>query len=545
MSFDPQPYVLGPALLHFFIIFGVAMAAAAVVGLVLSVLIAGARGPVIAAQMAVSGLVDIVRISPRRVWALTMLTIREAIRRKALYVGIVFAILFMFAGWFLSGANPRPELQVKVYVQFVLTAITWLILPMILLLSCWGVPEDIKSRALHTVVTKPARRNEIVIGRMLGFTLVGTAVLAIMGVVGGFWIIRQLPRDVRAERLVCRVPVYGSLQFLNREGVQQSQGINVGNEWTFRGYIDGATRARAIYQFEGVTPERIGDKLVLDANFEAFRSHKGDMKRGLLYKYELVNPVTGVRVPLPSHELSEFGDNVVEAPIEGTYIDNVDSRSKTYNLFKDLVVDTTDAQGQPLKNSLRIEVGCLDAGQYIGAARPDLFIKTPNNPFWWGYFKSLLGIWLMMTLVVALGVSTSCFVKGPVATLLVFTLLVIGRGFREFMNRIVSGDVLGGGPLESMVRIINHLNPTSALPDSVWNRAIVAVDNLLINGLWLVQHIVPNFGPYSEVSQYLPNGFDVNWSASLLPSLLVTIAYLIPCILLGHFSLKLRELEAK
>jgi hypothetical protein len=30
-----------------------------------------------------------------------------------------------------------------------------------------------------------------------------------------------------------------------------------------------------------------------------------------------------------------------------------------------------------------------------------------------------------------------------------------------------------------------------------------------------------------------------------LPSVLVTIAYLIPCILLGHFSLKLRELEAK
>ena len=39
---------------------------------------------------------DVSEISVRRVWALAMLTAREAIRRKALLVFGLFALLFMF-----------------------------------------------------------------------------------------------------------------------------------------------------------------------------------------------------------------------------------------------------------------------------------------------------------------------------------------------------------------------------------------------------------------------------------------------------------------
>src|SRR5690606_18830785 len=133
--------------------------------------------------------IDTIRLSPGRVWAITMLTFKESIRRKALLVFVVFAVLFMFAGWFLSNSNERADLQIKVYVSFVLTAITWLVIPVVLLLACWGLPADIKARSLHTVVTKPVRKNEIVLGRMLGFLIVGTVLLLVMGSVGYFWIL--------------------------------------------------------------------------------------------------------------------------------------------------------------------------------------------------------------------------------------------------------------------------------------------------------------------------------------------------------------------
>ena len=40
-------------------------------------------------------------------------------------------------------------------------------------------------------------------------------------------------------------------------------------------------------------------------------------------------------------------------------------------------------------------------------------------------------------------------------------------------------------------------------------------------------------------------GFDVDFRAAIVPSLAVALAYFIPCVLLGYFALKLRELESK
>ncbi len=58
-----------------------------------------------------------------------------------------------------------------------LTATSYLVLLLALFLSAFSLPADIQSRTLHTVVTKPVRPSEIVLGRILGFTIVGTALL--------------------------------------------------------------------------------------------------------------------------------------------------------------------------------------------------------------------------------------------------------------------------------------------------------------------------------------------------------------------------------
>src|SRR5437868_4976656 len=120
------------------------------------------------------------------------------------------AVLFLFAGWFLADVTADADLQVKNYVSFVLRTISWLILPVALLLSCWGLPEDIKARSLHTVVTKPVRRHEIVLGRILGFAGIGMLVLGVMSIVGYLWISRELPDSMQSQ-LTARVPVYGEI----------------------------------------------------------------------------------------------------------------------------------------------------------------------------------------------------------------------------------------------------------------------------------------------------------------------------------------------
>ena len=248
MSFDPVPYNLYQGVSTWLQVMGLGLFLVVVTTLAGS-LGYGLKGPVYWFWGVIGAIKDVSEISARRIWALAMLTAREAIRRKALLVFGVFALLFMFGSWFLSSPGEKADIQIQRHVVFVFTAISWLVLPVVLMLSCWGIPEDIKARSMHTVVTKPVRRIEIVLGRMLGFSLIATLVVAVMAVVGYIWIDRQVSQDAHGQ-LVCKVPVYGKLSFLDRQGQPASAGINVGDVWTFRSYIEGSTKACAIWEFE-------------------------------------------------------------------------------------------------------------------------------------------------------------------------------------------------------------------------------------------------------------------------------------------------------
>ncbi len=523
MGFNPEPYALLPAFAYWVVVFATFLVIALVVSLIVASIIHGAAdGPVAVVLRLRAGLVDLTHMSLRRILAITSLTFKEAVRRKALLVFVVFALLFMFAGWFLSDTNARPDLQAKVYITFVLTSISWLVLPVALLLSCWGIPEDIRLRSLHTVVTKPVRRGEIVIGRMLGYVAIVTAVLGIMAVVAYVWTKRHVP----PEALVCRVPVYGDLTFTDRKGNPTEKGINVGYIWEFRSYIEGATKCSATWTFD-VTPElRKLDELVLESRFESFRTHKGDMKRGLLCR--VLVQKGDLRVPVKIFEVAEFAQNLIVVPRKLSH------EGKTYDLFDDLTED----------GKLKIVIVCLDAGQYVGMAKSDLFIRMPDRPFISGYSKAIFGTWLMMCLVVMVGVTASCFVKGPVATLATLGFVVVGQGFREFMGKLVTGQELGGGPFEAWYRLLTHMNLITRMPDTLLTSIIKGLDGAILRCLWVAENIVPNFR-YFRFTPYLANGFDVPWSAALLPCVAVTAAYVLPCILIGYYSLALRELEAK
>ena len=302
MDFDIRPYSLSSAATSWMMLVGILTLISVGLSFVLSLARNGGSGVAIFTKGLGSYLGDLFSLSPGRIYALTKLTLLEAIRRKALLVFVVFAVLLMFAGWFLTDTNSRPELQVSIHVTFLLTAIAWLILPAVIFLSCWALPEDIRIRSLHTVVTKPARRLEIVIGRMAGMGIVSCLVLVVMGVIGAVWIYRKLPENSRSQ-LTCRVPVFGQLYFFDAEGQPAATGINVGDTWMYRSHIAGNSRARAVWMFRDIDEKSIvtetigtGDEaktvegLKLECRFEAFRTVKGSEKsvlQGVQAQYTL------------------------------------------------------------------------------------------------------------------------------------------------------------------------------------------------------------------------------------------------------------------
>lgn len=532
--------------------FGGFLIVVGIISLLVSLMMHGLRGVVGMFNAVVQGLMDLVSLSPRRLAALTGLTFKEAVRRRALLVFVVFAVLFMFAGWFITGgAQQQKDFQAKVYVSFALRTMTWLLLPLVLLLSCWGIPEDIKQRSLHTIVTKPARRLEVVLGRMLGFGAIGTVILAVMGVVGYIWIIRQIPAEQR-DQLICRDPMFGNLTFLDREGAP-GQGVNVGDLRQFRSFVEGATKSRAIWTIENVDESVLHSNncFQLESRFEAFRTHKGDFKRTTFFQYTLVNPDNpSITVPLSVRQIEEFRNNADYITV-GPAIQLADANGKPLSsadppagaqrdFFKDVVSN----------GRVQIHVACLDPGQYVGMSRVDLFVRKPDKPFWLGYVKSLIGIECLLLLVVFIGVAASTFVKGPVATFLTACIILVGMFGQEFMDQLLlhpdqQGAFTGGGVFESVYRMVTHMNPTTELPAGPAFYIMQLVDWLLKLFLWSVRYYFPNCTHFMKMPEFVANGFDVLWAESLLPSMLVTLGFFIPCLFIGYFSLQLRELESK
>lgn len=547
MAIEPPSFEIGAAILRWVLAVFACSFVALAVGLAGSFATSGFSGPKVFWRTLRQGFQDLVRLSPRRIGALAFLTIKEAMSRKAFLIGFLFLVLFMFGGWFLSSSDAeKPALP---YITFVMSAMYFLLSIMAILISCWGLPADIKAKSLHTVVTKPVKRSEIVLGRIVGYATVVLSVLVVTSVFGYVWIQRQVPQQAK-DQLVARVPVYGNLTFLDKAGVESEKGTNVGDVWEYRGYIEGLTKARAIWKFDNLNPAQLKNQggMRLEQKFEAFRTYKGDIEEQTRFSVTLVNPSKDLRVPMQdTFPVGEFKSDpelaVITIPETIEYIASYerDAEETQANLFTDIFDG----------NSLTVEIACIDNQQFIGCAEGDLFIRMKDRSFLTSYVKANFGLALMLILIVSIGTTSSCFLKGPVSTLLTGSMIILGNVVYEFMREAtkqlqMSGKVLGGGVLESVYRLVTGMNQTTPLPDNlgVGKVIIKTLDDTVFNILFVVQAAIPDF-TFFNMNVYTANGFDVPWQGALLPSIMITLGFLIPLIILGYFSLQLRELESK
>lgn len=561
----------------------------ALVAIVFSFLVAAIRnGPGRALELLFTGIgqavADLVRISPRRVFALAGLAIKEAISRRVLVAFAVFILVMLFAGWFLDTANDNPA---RLYLSFVLTTTSYLVLLLALFVSVFSLPADIHNRTIYTIVTKPVRPSELVLGRMLGFSLIGTAILAITGVISYIFVVRGLDHEhqVIASRvvpiseeegggyrgqtelagghrhkftlnsngvgqtetvnghyhtvrkagdgyevgppegmLVARVPIYGQLSFRDRSGVPVARGVNVGEEWAYRSYIEGNTLGAGVWHFSGVTPETFPKHLPVELTIRVFRTHKGNIEKGVGGSLVLRNPQTGKATAPLNFTSKEFATDV-----HRFYRDRLaDPQGNRLDLFKDLAPD----------GELDIQLQCLDGGQYFGMAQPDMYLRARDASFTQNFVKGYIGIWLQMLVLTAAGVMFSTFLNGAVAMLATLAAM-IASFFIPFMTQLATGAMAGGGPAESLVRIVTRRNVTVPLDPGPGTTVINMIDEAFGFVLRNVLAVLPDFGALSHVD-YVASGFDVPLDL-VMAHLLYSLAYLVPVFVAGFLFFRTRE----
>ena len=176
------------------LLFGGIVIAAILLGLFVGYVVASFRhGPFEAfytvAQVVGEAVPDFLGTSPRRVMAMARLAVKEALRRKVVIVAFsIFAVLLLFGQWFMAGTE-NPE---KRFMNTIMFGTQMLTLLTVMLISAFSLPEDIKNRTIYTIVTKPVRATEIILGRIVGFGFLGTVLLALMGVISFFFVSRNL-----------------------------------------------------------------------------------------------------------------------------------------------------------------------------------------------------------------------------------------------------------------------------------------------------------------------------------------------------------------
>jgi len=552
-----------------------------------------------------TGLADILATSPRRVWALARLAIQESLRRNVLVVLAMFALILLFAGWFLDPASVDPR---RLYVGFILAATNLLVCLVTLVLAVFSLPADIKSRAIQTVTTKPVRTAEIVLGRIVGFATVGTCLLAIMGLAGWAFVVRSVSHghvldaadvfDVtdgegtvsgaegrtsldRGHRhrvvldgrgggvaetahghrhritvtgtagsgertyavgaplglLEARRPLRGRLRFLDREGRPAIKGISVGAEWSYRQYIEGGTAAAAIWTFEGVTPERFPDGLPLEMIVRVFRTYKGNIEDGIHGTIQVRNPTSSLRsesLPIVARE------HTIDSLLIPRRINTVmaDGSLREVDLFADLVSD----------GRIEVWLQCLEPAQYYGVAQADFYLRAGDGSFAVNYAKSCLGIWYSMLICTALGVMFSTFLSGPVALVAALATLLVGQ-FRDFIARLftsqVTGDssiVPGGGPIESLYRIVTQTSITLELDPTPAVQVMKVLDTVLLAPMRLAASIFPSLASLGT-SDFVAGGFDIPGDL-LAAHGAETFGYVLACFIAGVFCLKAREVAS-
>ena len=629
---------IGPASVAWLIAVAVLLTTAFVVGAVLSMIWYGPSRFWTPFGHAIVRGFDNAIISPERTWAIARLTIKESIRRRVFLLFAMFLLLVLCGGWFLNSDTDDPA---KLTLVFVTGATSVLVLLLALFLSAFSLPTDFKSKTIYTVVTKPVRSGELILGRIVGIGLVGTLILFLMGGASYVFVVSKLshthllseredltpvlresadntvdtnriafrgetqmtnghkhPVIVYADGRVvaeavfghshpitplqrgdqtryrveaeqgtwqARIPIYPkTLSFRQSDGREGTKGINVGDEWEYRTYVAGpeegaaATQA-AIFSFERISASRFAGRTVIpvEVTMGVFRTHKGNIEERINGSLSIRNPKTGLRVEVMTFSSEEFITKILSIPrtIKGTpqivqrqgKKDGIDfiapsneevekgrndmllMQRREFDFFEDFVDE----------GKVELWIQCLDRGQYLGVAKHDLYFRAADASVSLNFVKGYYKIWMQMIILISFGVLFSTFLSGQVAMLSTMGILIAGF-VKSFVIELGFNRALGGGPFESLYRLLTQNNLVVDLETGLATQFIKAADVVYSKFLLLVGQAVPPLREYAVYDKALVSGFDIPMDWVLIHSVM-TFAYAVPLFVVAYLILSNRE----
>lgn len=256
------------------------------------------------------------------------------------------------------------------------------------------------------------------------------------------------------------------------------------------------------------------DPFRVEMSFTIYRTTKGRVGEPVFASIKVVNPVT-----------SEQYENTF--PVREYYTDYQDIPAS-------LLVGSN--------GYLNIEIQCISSTQYLGMAESDLFILASNGNFFWNFVRGLLGVWLQALVLTSIGVFAGTFLSWPVALLTTIAFFIGGQVAFNYLQEFAFQAQTGGGPFESLYRLLSHDNQMSDLTPTVAVVTAKTLDSLIMPVMSRLVYVVPNFASL-DVSNSVADGFAVT-DSKVIGNALMAFAYALPFSVAGFFVLKNREVAA-
>ncbi|MBN1393731.1 MAG: hypothetical protein JW959_01685 [Pirellulales bacterium] len=560
------------------------------------------RGPGAALQTAGRAIgecvLDVVRISPRRVAALAWLGIKESIRRRVIVVFLLFVVILLFAGWFLDPESVDPA---RLYLSFVLSITKYLVILLVLFLSALSLPADIKSHTLYTIVTKPVRSSEVVLGRIAGFAAVASCLLLIMAAISYFFVLAGLahthqikaedvevvgfadgkPTELRGHTTLDHHHRHKLVVYPSGEGrVEMEQGHwhNLKGDWSDLLAEQPPETAFQLGQPKGMLEARVpiyGKIRFLDSKGKptekginvgdewTYRSYiGGGAEAAAIWTFDGVDEErfpAGLPVELNLGVFRTHKGDIEQGVLGSLWVRNPlapeDEKPKLVRVFESKEFQT-DSQFIPREflagdktvdlfkdivsdGKIEIWLRCDSRAQFLGVAQADMYLRATDAWFWWNFVKGYIGIWLLALLVIGMGVLFSTFLSAPIAALATAGAL-LGGLFHDFMTRLAMHETYGGGPTESFLRIVTQDNVVSELKPGLQTTVVQTLDQPLEIGLRIIAALLPDVSRFGAFSNLVASGFNIPGD-TIMTYACRTFAYLLPMFVAGYLCLKNRE----
>ncbi len=498
---------------------------------------------------------DLFRMRARRIWGLSVLSIKEGIHRGALATALPLLAILLVLPWFVP---QKPETQLSTSIQVVYWAMTPLVLVTGALLAAFSIPADVRSQTIATIVTKPVERFEIFLGRFLGYLLLMTGLLAAMSAASLLALYLHGIAGATTEGPRARVPLYGSLQF---QGLaDNAQGMTSGREWEYRRYIAGDPRSthRAVWFFTEL-PQRLDERnsVPCEFRFDIFRLRKAEKEgQGVFCTF------TFVTHRWDTSRQSEYQEGLKAARAKladpDAYNAALDRLAEEFGMYEVPFKEITDAhsyaldvpaglfrnagQSTPAPQSdgkpgplLGVSVKCESTSQLVGMAKYDLYFVDGEGDFRLNFLKGAVGLWYRLCLVIGVAVACSTYLSGVVS--LVTTLFLCLAGYSlDYIKLVAAGKNEEGGPFKAFKSIMGQ--PLSIQPDPV-------ADVFDESYRWVLSrflHVLPDMNLFS-LTDHVAQGFDISFT-DLGLRLLVLAGYLLPWAVVAYYMLKSREVSA-